>query len=67
MLLDRPLMDYYLRIATNKPQQVAFLCSPNPGAHLVKNLGEMGITYTFLSIPVKEWDSWKKRADYEGD
>ena len=68
MLLDIPAMKYFVRVISYpRPIHVDFLCDSREGAHLIRNLNEFGIYYSFLNIPVEKWGEWKKRPDYKGD
>jgi len=67
MLLDIPAMKYFGKIIRSSPTHVSFLCDRRFAAHLIRNLRELGISYSFLNIPVEKWSDYKKSPDYEGD
>jgi hypothetical protein len=64
IILDRPLIKYY--DLAKHYEEVLFLCGDSGGAHLIRNLGELGIKCEFLDIPVQEWSKWKSKREYKG-
>ena len=58
LCFDRPLAHYFAYVHSDV-RHVRFLCAPVHHCHLLTALREMGISYSFLNVPVEKWSEWE--------